>query len=96
MLRWSFSDGGSGQVHAPVAAQYVGRVRPLGGTLSHYRRLKTSADPLYQHPIVTAERKFWRCPAAFIINPRHLIPGPNTYIAASNKCRVGSNSISAP
>ena len=23
--------------------------------------IKTQADPLYQHLIVTAERKFWRC-----------------------------------
>ena len=23
--------------------------------------IKTDADPLYQHLIVTAERKFWRC-----------------------------------
>jgi hypothetical protein len=23
--------------------------------------IKTHADPLYQHLIVTAERKFWRC-----------------------------------
>jgi hypothetical protein len=25
------------------------------------RRFTTHADPLYQHLIVTAERKFWRC-----------------------------------
>ncbi len=37
--------------------------------------IKTHADPLYQHLIVTAERKFWRCvesgepPALFGIEP---------------------------
>jgi hypothetical protein len=37
--------------------------------------IKTHADPLYQHLIVTAERKFWRCvqsgepPALFGIDP---------------------------
>jgi hypothetical protein len=37
--------------------------------------IKTQADPLYQHLIVTAERKFWRCvesgepPALFGVDP---------------------------
>ena len=37
--------------------------------------IKTHADPLYQHLIITAERKFWRCvengepPALFGIDP---------------------------
>jgi hypothetical protein len=37
--------------------------------------VKTHADPLYQHLIVTAERKFWRCvesgepPALFGVEP---------------------------
>ena len=37
--------------------------------------IKTHADPLYQHLIVTAERKFWRCvengepPSLFGIDP---------------------------
>jgi hypothetical protein len=37
--------------------------------------IKTHADPLYQHLIITAEKKFWRCvengerPALFGIDP---------------------------
>ena len=37
--------------------------------------IKTHADPLYQHLIVTAEKKFWRCvengepPALFGVDP---------------------------
>jgi hypothetical protein len=37
--------------------------------------IKTQADPLYQHLIVTAERKFWRCvesgepPALYGVDP---------------------------
>ena len=37
--------------------------------------IKTNADPLYQHLIITAERKFWRCveggepPALFSVEP---------------------------
>ncbi len=39
------------------------------------REIKVHADPLYQHLIVTAERKFWRCvesgepPSLFGIEP---------------------------
>src|SRR3974390_3729909 len=39
--------------------------------------ITTHADPLYQHLIVTAERKFWRCvesgypPTLFGVDPPH-------------------------
>ena len=54
------------EIYAAVAAQYVGRngqkavlsVITGGGK---WVEIKTHADPLYQHLIVTAERKFWRC-----------------------------------
>jgi hypothetical protein len=44
----------------------VGGGFPGGGAVGNHRRRKvveitTHADPLYQHLIVTAERKFWRC-----------------------------------
>ena len=39
---------------------------PRERCLDHYRRgkwveIKISADPLYQHLLLTAEKKFWRC-----------------------------------
>ena len=43
--------------------------------------ITTHADPLYQHLIVTAERKFWRCvesgepPALFGVDPPGLHRG---------------------
>ena len=60
--------GGSGgrKIHAAAAAQYVGR-RCQGAVLSvitgggKWVEIRTQADPLYQHLIVTAEKKFWRC-----------------------------------
>ena len=58
--------GGSREVHGPAAAQYVGGQREAavlsvitGG--GKWVEITTHADPLYQHLIVTAERKFWRC-----------------------------------
>jgi hypothetical protein len=60
--------GGSGrrEVHAAAAAQYVGGGSKVGGSLGDHRgrqvvEITAFADPLYQHLIVTAERKFWRC-----------------------------------
>ena len=49
--------------------------------------IKTHADPLYQHLIVTAERKFWRCvengepPTLFGVEP------PKPRIEAVRDCR---------
>jgi hypothetical protein len=44
----------------------VGDQRAVGGALDHHRRGKwieipTPADALYQHFLVAAERRFWRC-----------------------------------
>jgi hypothetical protein len=60
--------GGSGrrEVHAAAAAQYVG-LAAKSAVLSvitgggKWVEITAHADPLYQHLIVTAERKFWRC-----------------------------------
>ncbi len=58
--------GGGREIHAAAAAQYVGggsRTAVLsiitGG--GKWVEIEAHADPLYQHLIVTAERKFWRC-----------------------------------
>ena len=50
--------------------------------------IKTHADPLYQHLIITAERKFWRCvesgepPALFGVEP------PKPRIEASDQTKL--------
>ena len=74
--------GGSGrrEVYAAAAAQHVGCRGTGCGPLDHHGggkwvEIKTHADPLYQHLIVTAERKFWRCvengepPSLFGVEP---------------------------
>ena len=59
--------GGSRKIHAAAAAQYVGgrcprrRCSRSSPAAASGLRSQTHADPLYQHLIVTAERKFWRC-----------------------------------
>jgi hypothetical protein len=51
-----------------AAAQYVGHGVQEGGPIDHYWRRQMGrdhhpADPLYQHLLLTAEKKFWRCVA---------------------------------
>ena len=48
--------------------------------------IKTQADPLYQHLIVTAERKFWRC----VENGE-----PPAYLALSRRDRASRPSASS-
>ena len=69
------------EVHATAAAQHVGRSRPDGRALGHYRRRQVGRDQnsrrsaLPASLIVTAERKFWRCvesgepPTLFGVDP---------------------------
>jgi YqaJ-like viral recombinase domain len=67
MLPWSFSEGAALEKYAPqlqhnmwvvAARQAVLSVITGGGK---WVEITANADPLYQHLIVTAERKFWRC-----------------------------------
>ncbi len=81
MLPWSFSEGAAAEKYMPqlqhnklvVAARSEVLSVITGG--GKWVEIKTHADPLYQHLIVTAERKFWRCvesgepPALFVVEP---------------------------
>jgi len=67
MLPWSFSEEAALEKYAPqlqhnmwvvAARQAVLSVITGGGK---WVEIVANADPLYQHLIVTAERKFWRC-----------------------------------
>jgi predicted phage-related endonuclease len=67
MLPWSFSEEGALAKYSPqlqhnmcvvVARTAVLSVITGGGK---WVEIVAHADPLYQHLIVTAERKFWRC-----------------------------------
>jgi predicted phage-related endonuclease len=67
MLPWSFSEEGAAQKHTPQLQHSMWVVAARSAVLSvitgggKWVEITTHADPLYQHLIVTAERKFWRC-----------------------------------
>jgi predicted phage-related endonuclease len=67
MLPWSFSEEAAAEKYMPqlqhnmwVAASKAAVLSVITGG-GKWVEIKTNADPLYQHLIVTAERKFWRC-----------------------------------
>jgi predicted phage-related endonuclease len=67
MLPWSFSEGAAAEKYMPQLQHNMGVVAARTAVLSvitgggKWVEIRTPADPLYQHLIVTAERKFWRC-----------------------------------
>jgi predicted phage-related endonuclease len=67
MLPWSFSEEAAAEKYMPQLQHNMGVVAARGTVLSvitgggKWVEITTHADPLYQHLIVTAERKFWRC-----------------------------------
>jgi predicted phage-related endonuclease len=67
MLPWSFSAEGAAEKYMPQLQHNMWVVAARTAVLSvitgggKWVEIKTHADPLYQHLIVTAERKFWRC-----------------------------------
>ena len=81
MLPWSFSEEAAVQKHMPQLQHNMWVVAARSAVLSiitgggKWVEIATYADPLYQHLIVTAERKFWRCvengetPTLFGVDP---------------------------
>jgi predicted phage-related endonuclease len=67
MLPWSFSEEAAAEKHMPQLQHNMWVVASRAAVLSvitgggKWVEIKTHADPLYQHLLVTAERKFWRC-----------------------------------
>jgi predicted phage-related endonuclease len=67
MLPWSFSEEAAAEKYMPqlqhnmwvIAAKTAALSIITGG--GKWVEITAHADPLYQHLIVTAERKFWRC-----------------------------------
>jgi YqaJ-like viral recombinase domain len=67
MLPWSFSEEAAAEKYMPhlqhnmwVAAARTAVLSVITGG-GKWVEINAHADPLYQHLIVTAERKFWRC-----------------------------------
>jgi predicted phage-related endonuclease len=67
MLPWSFSEEVALEKYAPQLQHNMWVLNARSAVLSvitgggKWVEIKTQADPLYQHLIVTAEKKFWRC-----------------------------------
>jgi hypothetical protein len=67
MLPWSFSEGAAAEKHMAQLQHNMWVIAARTAVLSvitgggKWVEITTHADPLYQHLIVTAERKFWRC-----------------------------------
>ena len=67
MLPWSFSEEAATEKYMPQLQHNMWVVAARTAVLSiitgggKWVEIATHADPLYQHLIVTAERKFWRC-----------------------------------
>jgi predicted phage-related endonuclease len=67
MLPWSFSEEAAAEKHMPQLQHNMWVVAARTAVLSvitgggKWVEILAHADPLYQHLIVTAERRFWRC-----------------------------------
>jgi len=67
MLPWSFSEGAAAEKHMAQLQHNVWVTNSRGAALSiitgggKWLEIKIAADSLYQHLLVTAEKKFWRC-----------------------------------
>jgi predicted phage-related endonuclease len=81
MLPWQFSEEAAAEKYMPQLQHNMWVVAARSAVLSiitgggKWVEITAHADPLYQHLIVTAERKFWRCvesgetPSLFGVDP---------------------------
>jgi YqaJ-like viral recombinase domain len=81
MLPWSFSEEAAAEKHMAQVQHNMWVTNARDAALSiitgggKWVEIKISADPLYQHLLLTAEKKFWRCvesgepPVLFGIEP---------------------------
>jgi putative phage-type endonuclease len=67
MLPWSFSEEAAAEKHMAQVQHNMWVTNATKAVLSiitgggKWVEIKISADPLYQHLLLTAEKKFWRC-----------------------------------
>jgi predicted phage-related endonuclease len=67
MLPWAFSEEAAAEKYMPQLQHNMWVAAAKSAVLSiitgggKWVEITTHADPLYQHLVVTAERKFWRC-----------------------------------
>jgi predicted phage-related endonuclease len=67
MLPWAFSEEAAAEKHMTQLQHNMWVANARTGVLSiitgggKWVEIKINADPLYQHLLITAEKKFWRC-----------------------------------
>src|SRR5215216_6229496 len=67
MLPWSFSEAGAAEKYMPQLQHNMWVIASRSSVLSiitgggKWVEIAIAADPLYQHLLITAEKKFWRC-----------------------------------
>jgi predicted phage-related endonuclease len=67
MLPWAFSEEAAAEKHMPQLQHNMWVTNATGAVLSiitgggRWVEIQISADPLYLHLLLTAEKKFWRC-----------------------------------
>jgi predicted phage-related endonuclease len=67
MLPWSFSEEAAAEKHMPQLQHNMWVINAKAAVLSiitgggKWVEITIPADPLYQHLLLTAEKKFWRC-----------------------------------
>ena len=67
MLPWSFSEQSAAEKHMPQLQHNMWVTASRTAVLSiitgggQWMEMTIPADPLYQHLLITAEKKFWRC-----------------------------------
>ncbi len=67
MLPWSFSEAAAAEKHMAQLQHNMWVTNATAAVLSiitgggKWVEIRISADPLYQHLLLTAEKKFWRC-----------------------------------
>jgi hypothetical protein len=97
MLPWSFSEDAAAEKHMAQVQHNMWVANAREAVLSiitgggKWVEIKISADPLYQHLLLTAEKKFWRCvesgepPRLFGVDP------PRPRIAATRIVDMSSS-----
>jgi hypothetical protein len=73
MLPWTFSEEGAAEKHMAQLQHNMWVANARSAVLSiitgggKWVEMTVHADPLYQHLLLTAEKKFWRCGGAPIV-----------------------------
>jgi hypothetical protein len=97
MLPWSFSEEGAAEKHMPqlqhnrwVTASRTAVLSIITGG-GKWVEMTIPADPLYQHLLLTAEKKFWRCVQSGELPQLFGIEPPKPRIAAVRTVDMSSS-----